>query len=78
MEAWRDLKELRKAEHKPIPIFLQQQDLRLSGRFVQAVATAHAERKLLPCEARDLTGFSRDAFAKYAQEKLGEKHGATE
>jgi Zn-dependent peptidase ImmA (M78 family) len=78
MEQWRDLKELRKAEDKPIPIFWQQQDLRLGGRFGQAVAQAYAERKLLPSEARDLTSFSRDAFAKYAQEKLDQQRGATE
>ncbi|WP_417739278.1 ImmA/IrrE family metallo-endopeptidase [Rosistilla oblonga] len=78
MEQWRDLKALRKAEKKPIPVFWQQQDLRLGGRFGQAVAQAYAERKLLPSEARDLTGFSRDAFSKYADAKLLQRFGASE
>ncbi|MCA9126620.1 MAG: ImmA/IrrE family metallo-endopeptidase [Planctomycetales bacterium] len=78
MEHWRDLKEFRRAAKKSIPVFWQQQDQRLGDRFGYAVAQAYAERKLLPSEARDLTGFSRDAFSKYAEGKLRQQLGATE
>ncbi len=68
MERWREMKE--KNRGKSAPVFWQQQRLRLSDRFGYAVAQAYAERKLLPSEAQDLTGFSRDTFSKYANRML--------
>ncbi len=68
MERWREMKE--KNRGKSAPVFWQQQRLRLSDRFGYAVAQAYAERKLLPSEAQDLTGFSRDTFSKYASRML--------
>ena len=55
---------------KPAPVFWQQQRLRLGDRFGYAVAQTYAERKLLPSEAQDLTGFSRATFSKYANGML--------
>lgn len=68
MENWRVLKDQKKGNS--IPVFWQQQRLRLGDRFGYAVAQAYAERKLLPSEALDLTGFKRDTFAKYANNML--------
>lgn len=74
METWRELKEQNKG--KPAPVFWQQQRLRLGDRFGYAVAQAYAERKLLPSEALDLTGFSRETFSKYANSLLRSMRGA--
>lgn len=68
MEKWRELKDRNKG--KPAPVFWQQQRLRLGDRFGYAVAQTYAERKLLPSEAQDLTGFSRATFSKYANGML--------
>ena len=68
MEKWRELKDQNKG--KSAPVFWQQQRLRLGDRFGYAVAKAYAERKLLPSEAQDLTGFSRETFSKYANGML--------
>ena len=74
MENWRALKQ--KNKDKPAPVFWQQQQLRLGDRFGYAVAQAYAERRLLPSEAQDLTGFSRETFSKYAQGMIRRKSGA--
>lgn len=68
MENWRVLKDQKKGNS--IPVFWQQQRLRLGDRFGYAVAQAYAERKLLPSEALDLTGFKRETFSKYASNML--------
>lgn len=73
MENWRELKEEKK--NKPAPVFWKQQQLRLGDRFGYAVAQAYAERRLLPSEAQDLTGFSRETFSKYAQSMIRRKSG---
>ncbi len=74
MEKWRELKEQNKG--KAAPVFWQQQRLRLGDRFGYAVAQAYAERKLLPSEVQDLTGFSRETFSTYASNMLRSKRGA--
>jgi Zn-dependent peptidase ImmA (M78 family) len=71
MENWRELKQ--KNKDKPAPVFWQQQHLRLGDRFGYAVAQAYAERRLLPSEAQDLTGFSRETFSRYAQSMIRRK-----
>lgn len=68
MDQWRAQKQLR--NKRPAPVFWQQQQLRLGDRFGYAVAHAYAERKLLPTEAQDLTGFGRERFSKYANAML--------
>ena len=68
MDQWRAQKQLR--NKRPAPVFWQQQQLRLGDRFGYAVAHAYAERKLLPTEAQDLTGFGRETFSKYANAML--------
>ena len=68
MEKWAELKKTKR--EKPAPVFWQQQELRLGDRFGYAVAHAYSERRLLPSEAQDLTGFSRETFSKYAQEMI--------
>jgi Zn-dependent peptidase ImmA (M78 family) len=78
MEKWRELKEQNKAKGKGAPVFWQQQRLRLGDRFGYAVAQAYAERKLLPSDAQDLTGFSRDTFSKYASGMLRSMRGANQ
>lgn len=77
MEQWRDLKEFKKKEKKPAPVFWQQQQMRLGDRFGYAVAQAYAERKLLPTDAQDLTGFNRETFSKYARAMLRTSTGAS-
>lgn len=73
MENWRELKK--KNKDKPAPVFWQQQQLRLGDRFGYAVTQAYAERRLLPSEAQDLTGFSRETFSKYARGMIRRKSG---
>ncbi len=73
MESWKELKK--KNKDTPAPVFWQQQHLRLGDRFGYAVAQAYAERRLLPSEAQDLTGFSRETFSKYAQGMIRRKSG---
>lgn len=73
MENWAKLKKEKR--EKPAPVFWQQQELRLGDRFGYAVAQAYAERRLLPSEAQDLTGFSRETFSKYAQDMIRGKSG---
>ena len=73
MENWRELKQ--KNKDKSAPVFWQQQQLRLGDRFGYAVAQAYAERRLLPSEVQDLTGFNRETFSKYAQGMLRSKSG---
>ncbi len=73
MENWLELKK--KKRDKPAPVFWPQQELRLGDRFGYAVAQAYAERRLLPSEAQDLTGFSRETFSKYAQGMIRRKSG---
>ncbi len=73
MESWRELKQ--KNKDKPSPVFWQQQQLRLGDRFGYAVVQAYAERRLLPSEAQDLTGFNRETFSKYARGMIRRKSG---
>lgn len=68
LKRWKELK-LEKKDEKA-PVFWTQQSLRLGYRYGFAVAKAYAERKILPSEVKDLTGFKRETFAKYSAKVL--------